>query len=416
MITILQRLSVLGLIIFLSFGCGQVPQTEVLQIWSHQGQEAENRAMREIVAAFNETHAKLGIRATIEFFPDYQYTERLSIAAAAGDMPDVFGVDGPTVAQFVESGLLHPLSDYFSDAELDDFLDTIINQGTIGGVLYTLGAFDSALVLYYDRVLFDEVGIESPPFGEAWDWQTFLAACQQLKEHGISPVSLHMNVTADEWFTYAFSPLIWSGGGHLIDTDANQIEGVLNSAANIATLTKWQALFTEGFAARNPMNPNPFGAGETAMDWNGHWMARSHFEAKGHRLGVMPLPKIGDQPAAASGSWSWAIASTTDKTDAAVRWIRWITDPETGIMPIVNAGGAVPSRQSAFEFFPEYEKDPFRLFRFLLESYGRSRPQTPLYPNLTQQFAAAVRDIAQGADVEERLNQAASAVQRLADR
>ncbi len=414
--TLLHRLSVLGVILLLVVGCGQVPQTEVLQIWSHQGQEAENRAMREIVAAFNEAHAGLGIRATIDFFPDYQYTERLSIAAAAGDMPDVFGVDGPTVAQFVDGGLLLPLAEYFSDEELDDFLDTIIEQGSIDGQLYTLGAFDSALVLYYDRVIFEEAGIEPPPFGEAWDWETFLAACQQLKDHGILPVSLHMDITADEWYTYAFSPLIWSGGGDLIDVEGNRINEVLNSAENVRTLSAWQALFDEGFASRSPRNPNPFGAGESAMDWNGHWMARSHLEAKGQRLGVMPLPQIGEYAAAACGSWSWAIASTTAKPDTAALWVRWITDPETGILPLVSAGGAVPSRQSAFELFPQYEEEPFRLFRELLESHGRPRPQTPLYPNLTQHFAAALRDIAQGADVQERLDQAAAAVQRLADR
>lgn len=388
-----------------------------LRVWAHQGQESENRAMREMVDAFNEAHEAARLRVQITFFPDYQYTERISIAAAARDMPDAFDLDGPTVAQFVDANLLAPLNDHFSATELDDFLDTIIAQGTIDGTLYAVGAFDSALVLYYDKALFEKAGVTpAEPDQMGWTWDEFLEACDQLLKHGIEPVALHMDVTADEWYTYAFSPLIWSGGGSLIDAERGQVAGVLDAPINVATLTRWQELFERGFAARAPINPDPFGAGMTAMDWSGHWMARSHIARKGERLGVMPLPRMGDQPAAACGSWCWAISANSSKQEAAAKWVHWVTDPERGIQPMVSAGGAVPSRHSAFEFFPEFEEPPYSVFRELLTEAGRPRPQTPFYPNLTQHFAAALRDIAQGADVEQRLSRSADAVQRIIDR
>lgn len=412
--TLLAWLGILVLVA--SVGCGSVDDTGVIRVWSHQGQEAENIAMREIVAAFNEAHADEGIRVEINFFPDYQYTERVAIAAAARDLPDVFGLDGPTVAQFVAAGVLHPLTAYFSEDELDDFLDTIIQQGTVDGTVYALGAFDSAMVLYYNRDKLAAAGVETPVGFEGWTWEEFVAACKVLRDAGVDPVALHMDVTADEWYTYAFSPLIWSAGGALIDLDQNQVEGVLNSAINADVLGHWQQLFDIGLAARNPINPDPFGVGETAMDWNGHWMARSHIEAHGESLGAMPLPNWGDFPVAPSGSWCWAISALSNQPELAARWLRWVIDPSTGIKPIVSAGGAVPARRSAFEYFPEYQNLPFSLFRHLLETAGRSRPQTPHYPNLTQQFAAALRDIANGSDPQERLDEAAAAVQRMMDR
>jgi ABC-type glycerol-3-phosphate transport system substrate-binding protein len=402
--------------IFLCAGCGRASEEGVIRIWSHQGQEAENLAMREMVAAFNEAHAAEGIRAVIDFFPDYQYTERLAIAAAAGDLPDVFDLDGPTVAQFVDAGVLRPIGDFFTEAELADFLDTIIAQGTVDGTLYALGAFDSAMVLYYDKVLLEAAGVLLPPSGSSWSWSEFVDACERLKAAGHDPVALHMDVTADEWYTYAFSPLIWSGGGALLDVEANMAAGVLNSERNVAALSAWQQLFERGLAARSPIQPDPFGAGETAMDWNGHWMARSHLAAKGERLGVLPLPRMGAISAAPCGSWCWAISAVSEQPEQAARWLRWVLDPVTGVAPMVRAGGAVPARQSAFAAFPEYERDPFRLFRLQLEQYGRPRPQTPHYPVVTQQFAAALRDIAGGADPRTRLDLAAAAVQRVLDR
>lgn len=397
-------------------GCGRSQEEGLIRIWSHQGQEAENQAMRDIVNAFNEAHVDDGIRVTIDFFPDYQYTERISIAAAAGDLPDAFGLDGPTVAQFVDAGVLAPIHSYFEEDDLADFLDTILSQGTIDGILYALGSFDSAMVIYYDRDSFDQAGVVPPASGTAWSWDEFDDACAQLQSAGFLPISLHMDVTADEWYTYAFSPLIWSVGGRLIDTDRNQVEGILNAPENVAALERWQALFEAGYAARSPVNPDPFGSGESAMDWNGHWMARSHMAALGDRLGVMPLPRTGDIAASPSGSWCWGISAFSDRPDLAARWLRWVTDPATGIQPIVAAGGAIPARHSAFQLFPEYEEDPFRLFKSQLIESGRSRPQTPFYGNLTQHFAAALRDIAQGANVQDRLDISARAVQRIVDR
>ena len=263
--------------------------------------------MRGIARAFNAAHATQGWRVDVTFFPDFQYTEKVSIAAAAGDLPDALDIDGPLVARYVAAGLLAPLDSWFSRAELDDFLPTIRAQGTIRGRLYALGAFDSAVVLYYDRSMFEAAGVRAPPDDTGWTWEEFLDACRRLQAAGVEPVALHLNESADEWFTYAFSPVIWSGGGALISPDGRRVRGVLASAANVRSLRAWQELFSRHFAATDPVDPDPFGNGRVAMDWNGHWMARSHLARKPGRLGAMVLPRVGGTPVAPCGSWCWAI-------------------------------------------------------------------------------------------------------------
>lgn len=403
----------------LGAGCGAGPggpAVRTVRVWSHQGQEAENQAMREIVAAFNAAHAGKGIAVAIDFFPDYQYTEKISIAAAAGDLPDALELDGPTVAQFVDAGLLAPLDPWVSASERADILPTIIEQGSIGGTLFALGAFDSAMVLYYDRAQLAAAGVEPPADGAGWGWEAFVAACRTLAAAGMRPVSLHMDTTGDEWYTYAFSPLLWSAGGALIDPARHRVEGVLNAPGNAAVLRAWQALFREGLAARAPVNPDPFGSGECAMDWNGHWMARSHQAAKGADLGVMALPSLGPAPSAACGSWCWGVSRHSADPEGAAAWLKWVTDPARGVAPLVRANGAVPARISAFAQLPEFRQAPYSLFTRLLREQGRPRPKTPYYPNLTQHVAAALRDIAGGAEVQARLDRAADAVQRIIDR
>ncbi len=392
------------------------PASRVIRVWCHQGQEAENLAMRAIAAAFNTAHAADGTSVSLTFFPDFQYNEKIAIAAAARDLPDALDLDGPLVARYVAARLLAPLDPYFTPAELADFLPTILEQGTIAGKLYALGAFDSAVVLYYDRALLARAGVSPPSAGESWTWPEFLSACARLRAAGIEPVALHMNESADEWFTYAFSPVVWSGGGRLISSDGRRVRGVLASPENIASLRAWQELFTRHYAATDPVDPDPFGSGRVAMDWSGHWLAPAHVADKKSNLGAMPLPRVGAHAVAPCGSWCWGVTASARDPALAALWLKWVTDSRAGIAPIVRANGAVPARRSAFAAFPEYAAPPFSLFREQLEHSARPRPRTPFYATLTQHFAAALRDIAHGAAVASRLRAAETEIQSVIDR
>jgi multiple sugar transport system substrate-binding protein len=125
---------------------------------------------------------------------------------------------------------------------------------------------------------------------------------------------------------------------------------------------------------------------------------------------------MGPEPVAPCGSWCWGISRQTHDPALAAKWIRWVTDGQHGIVPIVRANGAVPARRSAFAAFPEYAHPPYQLFRQQLEQFARPRPRTPYYATVTQRFAAALRDISRGAPVEPRLHLAEEEIQSVIDR
>jgi multiple sugar transport system substrate-binding protein len=388
-------------------------ESKVLRVWSHHGREAENLALQRLAT---EVAGDNAFKVELTFFPDFQYGEKLSVAAAAGDLPDTFDLDGPTVAKWSASGLLAKLDHVLSETERADFLPTVLEQGTIDGSLYALGAFESAVVLYYDRVVFEQSGVDPPAEGQAWTWEEMIEAARKLRKPDFPPLALHMNETADEWYTYAFAPIVWSAGGDLIAADGRTVEGVLDSETNILALERFQSLFREGLADQSPVDPNPFGSGRAVIDWTGHWMAKDHLAKKGERLGTMPLPRIGERSVAPSGSWCWAIAAKSAHSKPAHAWLRAVIEPELGIRALVSANGAIPSRRSAFVLFPELERPPFALFREQLEQRARPRPRTVHYATLTRHFAAALREIALGADVRNRLTRAAAIIQREIDR
>jgi hypothetical protein len=47
-----------------------------LRVWAHQGQEAENEAVRAIVASFGRAIAPQSEAVELSFFPDHHYIER----------------------------------------------------------------------------------------------------------------------------------------------------------------------------------------------------------------------------------------------------------------------------------------------------------------------------------------------------
>lgn len=410
----------LGVWLLTVAGCEQSATptgTTVITIWAHQGQAREHAAMQQIVADFNAAHADERLQVQITFFPDRAYAQKVQAASFTGELPDILDIDGPYVGPWAAEKTLTPIGELIPAEVRADLLPTLIEQGTYEGQLYAVGAFESALVVYYNRTIIAQAGLKPPDTVEAaWSWDEFIAALEAVKPYTKLPLALHMDDESDEWFTYAFAPLIWSAGGALIDTQANRTAGVLDGPQSVAALEDWQQLFARHLADPTTTARDPFSAGNCAFDWNGHWMLPTFEQTAGLDFGVMPLPRTGPRMVAPSGSWCWGMSSACKHPEAAGKVLRWLIDPKHGVQPIVAANGAVPGRRSAFPFFPAYNELPRKLFRAQLEQVARPRPRTAVYPKLTREFAQALRAIANGADVEKRLHEAATAVQDAIDR
>jgi len=168
-------------------------------------------------------------------------------------------------------------------------------------------------------------------------------------------------------------------------------------------MTAFQAFFNEGIANPSPP-PTIFEDGGAAMQWIGPWVIAGFPEEL--EWTVMPLPYHQEQVSPA-GSWAWGITQTASNPDAAAEFLRWYLDPETGIVPIVEANRLPPARRSAYPLLPFYGELPYSVYGEQSQETARARPVTPGYPVLTARFAEAVANISLGADVEQSLTEAA---------
>lgn len=390
------------------------PRDKVVRVWTHGGTEAENAAIRDIASSFNVAHGPRGVRVSVMFLSDAEYAEKIEAAENAEALPDALSVRGTQLPRLVEAGLLRALDSWFDRNELEDFLPTVRQQGTLDGHLYSLSTIESASALFYDREVFAKAEVVPPPEGRAWTWDQFLSACERLARAGITPLALPLN-EPDETVCTLFAPLVWSGGGDLVSDNGDYVAGVLAARENVATLRAWQQLFSKGYIVRPASGDEPFAKGQVAMEWNDYRKLRGWQQVKGENLAAMLPPRMGQRAVTSSGSWGWSIAANTRDPELAALWIKWVTDLRHGVEPLVRATGALPARRSGFTLFPEYARLPHRMFRDQLELVAQPFPHTPHFAAISKGFAEALRKIADGARVEAQLRAAERDIQALID-
>ncbi len=382
-----------------------------IDVWFHSGKGEEREVLDEQVTTFNEMQDKVYVNAIL--LPEGSYNDQVSAGALAGDLPCLLDFDGPFLYNYAWSGYLRPLDDFVSQELKDDFLPSIIEQGTYGGKLYSLGTFDSGLALWGNKSYLEEAGVRIPTsIDDPWTMDEFMAAMDALMELDQVEYALDLKLNygaGDEWNTYAFSPFIQSFGGDLIDrTDYQSSDGVLNGPESVAALEWFQSLFENGYANPSPAGDDDFyGSKIAALSYVGHWMYGPHTEGLGEDAILIPMPILGEKAVTGSGSWNWGITSTCKNPEAAFEFLSYLIEPEE-ILHMTNANGAVPARKSAIAQSELYaEGGLLNLFVQQLEGgVAVSRPQTPAYPVITSAYKTAIWNIIAGADVQSELDNA----------
>ena len=138
-----------------------------LSIWVHETDASEEgKLYAALVEEFNKANEGK-YHATITQIARSGdaggYDDKVNAAISNGGLPDVFTVDGVTVAQYADASAIVPIEEYFTEEELSDFNPSIIQQGTYQDELYTLGAMDSSVGIFYNKDMFAAAGITEGP-------------------------------------------------------------------------------------------------------------------------------------------------------------------------------------------------------------------------------------------------------------
>ena len=420
---LMQVIKLVGVLLALLFSAcdgSDTPEREardtvIIRAWAHAGQESERKVLRRQVKRFNASQDEVSVQ--LKFIPERGYNAHVQAAAANKALPDLLEFDGPFLYYHVWEGHLRTLDDLLPQEILDDLLPSVHRQGTYEGKLYAAGTFDSWLGIYARRSQLQAVGVRTPTSHEtAWSADEFDAALAALASRDADGAVLDLKLNyPGEWLTYAFSPIVQSAGGDLIDrAGMTSADAMLNGPEAVDAMRRIQAWIQNGYVDLNADNA-AFVRGRVALSWSGHWEYHRYSKEFGDDLVVIPLPDFGTGSKTARGSWSWGITASSPHPRAAARFLQFLLESEQ-VLEMVEADGAVPATRAAMRHSRLYGPGkPLRSFAeqlLMLGDQPNPRPETPVYPVITVAFQRAFRDIPNGADVRTALDGAVRVIDK----
>ena len=373
----------------------------------------EYNLIKEAADAFNQRQHQY--RIEFESSQRRDYANWVHRQAANGTLPCLLDLDGPFLAEFAWPQYLQPIDRFVPQAMRDDLLPSIVAQGSYRGKLYSLGQFESGVVLWGNLRYLRAAGVRIPTLQSPWslaEFEQVLARLASLKQLA-RPINFSFfNGRGNEFFPYAYSPILQGFGGDLIDrSPGGSAKGTLDGPRSLDAIAHLKRWYTVGWASTAD-HPTDLATGKVALYWNGHWAYRPSIKALGDDLVVLPLPDFGHGIKTGMGSWSWAISSTCKEPAGAWAFIADLMSSEA-IVRMTNLNGAVPARRSALRRSKLYAPHgPLHLIVEQLELGGVPRPITPAYGTISRSFRSAVENIVLGADPQTELTKAAETIDR----
>ncbi len=322
-------------------------------------------------------------------------------------------MDGPVMPNWAWSGYLSPLE--LTPGSLDNFL-----PGTIGkweGKVYSIGLWDAAVAIVARKSVLEENKIRIPTLAKPWTLDEFDAALLTLQKTGKYqfPLDLGMAWTG-EWYPYAFSPLLQSFGGDIVDRKTYlTADNALNGPEAIKFGQWWQSLFTRklapGTSQAGTDRDTGFTDGKYAIQWNGNWAALNALGKFDYVL-FLPAPDFGKGPKIGAASWQFGISSSSANKEGANAFIQFAIQDKY-LAAFSDGIGLIPATSSAAALTKNYNKGgPMEVFFELSKQQALIRPPTPAYLSAAKTFEKALADLANGADVQKTLDAATDEINK----
>lgn len=337
------------LLIFLT-ACGDDENVVVFSVF---GDPPEFRAYEELVAVFEEQNPEIDVQLT--HIPGQgDYRRRLAADFSAGSPPDVFLLNYRRFATFAEQGGLEPVTQYVEASDLinvSDFYPIATDSFTIDGELWCVPQNISSLVVYYNKDLFDAVGVPYP--ADDWNRDDFLAAARALTqdidgdgETDQYGVGLSPNI-------FRLAPFVWQDGAQIVDDFDNPTRLTLD-APQVLQIFQWfvdlqvkERVVPSALAESAEESQSRFLNGSLGMIFNSRRGVPTYRTIQSFDWDVAPLPRS-KQAAGILHSDAYCMAKRTENKDLAWKFIEFANSFE-GQSVIVKSGRTVPSRIAVAE-------------------------------------------------------------------
>ena len=395
---VLSLILVAAMMLSLLAACGSkedkqaAADDEPLKIWTYLSQN-EQKAFEELIADYEE---KTGTKIAAEFIPFGDYKKQLSVAVAAGSLPDIIMIDNPDHAAFTSMGIFEDITDKMNAWDgKDKYFEGPLKSTMLDGKYYGIPFTSNCLALFYNKKMLAEAGVEVPT-----TWDELEAAAKALTKNGV--YGMAVGSPKNEEATFQFLPWMLSANGSY---------DKVNSPEVIKAATLWSDMIQDGSMSKEtPMwgqgdAQKQFAAEKVAMFEGGPWMvAQIQADNPDLEFGIATLP-IDQKEASVLGGENLGIVAGSKKVDEAWEFLKYVGDFDVMSKFIGQTGFFPPRSDVAAQ--KQWTEDPIKaIFAEQMKS-AMPRGPHPKWPEISEAIFTALQEILVGQSTpEEALNKA----------
>ncbi len=340
----------------------EVPTT--ITVWHVYGGQTDS-PLNDLIDQFNQTVGKQKqINVQVTSVSNTNTIHELVLAAAneepgAPELPDLFISYPKTVLALPDDSILVDYKDYFSEEELSDFIPAFIEEGTIDDHLVIFPVAKSTEIMFINQTIFDRFSQETGISMEDLDtWEGLYKAAETYAEWTDAqtpdiPGDAKAMFVHDYYFNY-FQVGVESLGEDFFQGDKLAFGPVFQ--------TVWeplvQAAFKGGVWLKGGYATESIRTGESIVSvassasilYYSDVVTYSDNTSEDITIVSRPCPVFenGEKLVMQRGAGFCTVRSAPEREQAAVTFLKWLTEPEHNV-EFVTRTGYMPVTRSAFE-------------------------------------------------------------------
>ena len=303
-----------------------------LTFWKSPHSDREDDIWADIIEGFNKENPNIQVEILNVAWDSV--VEKETAAFAAGSGPDI-SFQTEQFPLYAKNGYLMPLDDYVDEEKLSGYPQSALDYCSQDGKLMGIPFVALNSVMFYNKDLFEEAGIENVPT----TWDELLETAKKLTKDTDGDGEIDQWGMMFEMDDY-WQPLTYiiQAGGDMWNENRTNIG--FNNEKGIEGLEFFNRLYNEDNVIL-PLDKYTSKDEERAYFYNnqiGMWPQQINYvntikEASDVNLGAFELP-VGPAPDEEHSKWNFAnigmlsISSQTKYPDAAWKFVEYVTRPE----------------------------------------------------------------------------------------
>jgi multiple sugar transport system substrate-binding protein len=317
------------------------------------GDPAEKAAYEALVEAFEAKHPQIDVEL-IHIPGQNDYRRRIATDFASGTPADITLINYRRYASFAARNVLEPLGPYLAKSEIikeSDFYPEAMQPFYWQGTLMCIPQNLSSLVVYYNKKLFDEAGVQYP--SDDWTWDDFLATAKGLTKDTDGDGTVDQYGLGTEASIFRLAPFVWQNGGDIVDNPESPMRLTLDSPEASEAVKWFVALQTEHKVVPDAVqeaaedSDSRFQNGRLGMFLNSRRGVPTYREITGFDWDVAPLPR-GKERAGILHADAYCMSRASENKDAVWTFIEYANSGD-GQTIVAASGRTVPSLKAVAE-------------------------------------------------------------------